>query len=288
MLRRRDLTGWAFVAFPLAVILLFTALPTLAGVCLSFFEWGGSGVPHFVGLEHYRSALSHDRQLWLALRNTLVFAAGTVPVTVILAFLVAVALHAAWFRGRAAARAMFFLPTVMSIVAVGFVWRWMLNPRFGLLSVAGPVHEAPDFLGDSWLGLGTLMFVQVWRNLGFGVVLYVAALSRVPRPLYEAAGVDGAGAWQSTWRIAWPSVRPMTAFLSITGVIWALQVFDLDLVMTGWSPQRFNDVLNTHIFREFKAGRLGYSATVGVVVLALSGLVTWVQLRWLAARGVGS
>ncbi|MCZ6754607.1 MAG: sugar ABC transporter permease [Gemmatimonadetes bacterium] len=281
--------GWAFVAFPLTVIFVFTALPTLACVGLSFFDWSGGGVPRFVGLENYRAALTRDPQLWLALRNTLVFAIGTVPVTVVLGFLVAVALHARWFRGKAAACTMFFLPTVMSIVAVGFVWQWMLNPRAGLLKVLLGTSggDLPEFLGDTWLGLGTLIFVQIWRNLGFGVVLYLVALSRVPKSIYDAASVDGAGPWHTTWRITWPTVRPMTAFLLITGAIWALQVFELDLVMTGWSPQRFNDMLNTHIFREFKNGRLGYSATVGVVLLSMIAAITYAQFRWLRAGSGG-
>ncbi|MHC5047087.1 MAG: carbohydrate ABC transporter permease [Planctomycetota bacterium] len=283
--RRASFTGWAFVAFPLAIIFVFTALPTLVGVGLSFFDWDGGGMPRFVGLENYRSAVTGDPQLWLALRNTVLFAIGTVPLTVVGAFLIAVGVNASWFRGRAVARTVFFLPTVMSIVAVGFIWQWMLNPRAGLLkALLGPAgQDMPDFLADSWLGLSTLVIVQIWRNLGFCVVLYVAALSRVPASLYQAASVDGAGPWQSIWKISWPSVRPMTAFLLITGMIWALQVFDLDLVMTGWSPQRFNDMLNTHIFREFKNARLGYSATIGVALLSLIAAVTWAQFRWLRA-----
>jgi multiple sugar transport system permease protein len=241
---RRSLGGWAFIAFPLGIIFVFTALPTLVGAGLSFFDWDGGGMPRFVGIENYRSAVARDPQLWLALRNTVLFALGTVPLTVVGAFLIAVAVNASWFRGRAAARTVFFLPTVMSIVAVGFIWQWMLNPRAGLLeALLGPSGQnLPDFLADSWLGLATLIIVQVWRNLGFCVVLYVAA-------------------------------------------IWALQVFDLDLVMSGWSPQRFNDMLNTHIFREFKNGRLGYSATIGVVLLSLIAAVTWAQFRWLRAAG---
>jgi multiple sugar transport system permease protein/alpha-1,4-digalacturonate transport system permease protein len=284
---RRSLGGWAFIAFPLGIIFVFTALPTLVGAGLSFFDWDGGGMPRFVGLENYRSAVARDPQLWLALRNTVLFALGTVPLTVVGAFLIAVAVNASWFRGRAAARTVFFLPTVMSIVAVGFIWQWMLNPRAGLLeALLGPSGQnLPDFLADSWLGLATLIIVQVWRNLGFCVVLYVAALSRVPGSLYQAAAVDGASPWQAVWKISWPSVRPMTAFLLITGMIWALQVFDLDLVMSGWSPQRFNDMLNTHIFREFKNGRLGYSATIGVVLLSLIAAVTWAQFRWLRAAG---
>ncbi len=281
--RRDGTVGWLFVAFPLVIIGAFTALPTVLGAGLSLFDWDGGGAARFVGLANFQAAAMADAQLWLALRNTVVFTVLTVPVTVVGAFMLAAAVSASWFRGRAAARTMYFLPTVMSIVAVGFIWQWLLNPRAGLASaLAG--GGGPDWLGDTWLGLATLSFVQVWRSLGFFMVLYVAAMSRVPRSVYDAAGVDGASPWQSTWRITWPAVRPMTTFLFIIGAIWSLQVFDLDLVMTGWSPQRYLDMINTHLFREFKNGRVGYAATIGVVVLALTALVTWAQLRH-AGRG---
>ncbi len=286
MNRRATWQGWAFIALPVAVIVLFTALPTLFGIGLSFFTWDGGDKATFVGLANYRSAFGADAQLWLSLRNTLIFTAISAPASVGLGFLIAAALHARWFRGRMIARTVYFLPSVMSIVAVGFTWQWMLNPRAGLLNLLPWVNasNSPDFLGDTWLGLATLIFVQIWRTTGFCVVLYVAALSRVPKSLYEAAAVDGATSWQSMWHVTWPSVRAMTAFLMITGVIWALQVFDLDLVLNGWNPQRFNDVINTQVFREFKNGRLGYAATVGVVVLALSAVVALAQFRWYRSR----
>lgn len=279
---------WAFVAFPLAVIAVFTAIPTLLGIGLSFFAWDGGGAPTFIGLENYRSAFAGDAQLWRSLRNTLIFTIASVPLSVGLGFGIAATIHARWFRGQTIARTMFFLPTVMSIVAVGFTWQWMLNPRAGLLNVIPGTSSSLDFLGDTPLGLATMTLVQVWRTVGFCVVLYVAALSRVPKSLYEAAAVDGATSWQMTRHITWPAVRPMTAFLAITGAIWALQVFDLDVVMNGWNPQRWNDMINTQIFREFKSGRLGYAATVGVVVLALTAAVAAAQFRWFRRRGAAT
>ena len=259
MTRPLRISAWAFVAFPFAVIMVFTVIPTILGVVLSLFVWDGGAAPQLVGLKNYGAALTGDPQLWLSLRNTILFTLGSAPATVLLSFVVAVALHAQWFKGRTLVRTLVFLPTVMSIVAVGFVWQWLLNPRAGLLSaLPGTVRVGHvDFMGDTWLGLGTLVFVQIWRNLGFFVVLYVAALSRVPRSTYEAAGVDGANPWQVMWYITWPAVWPMTSFLTLISIIWSLQVFDLDLVMTGWSPQRYTDMINTHLNREFKNDRLG-------------------------------
>lgn len=289
MTNRSSRSAYLFIAFPLTIIFVFTALPTLAGIGLSFFEWQGGGQPRFIGLENYRAVLADDPQFRYALRNTLIFTAVSVPLSICLAFLLAVAMNATWFIGKTVTRTVFFLPTVASIVAIGFIWQWVLDPQAGLLnfalrSVGLDVlfgGELPTWLGDSPWALVAIILVQVWRHVGFCIVLYLAALTQVPRSLYEAAAVDGAAPWQMTWRITWPCVRPMTIFLVITGAIWALQVFDLVWVMTGAAEQRWTDVLNAHLVREFNSNRLGYAATIGVFVLLLTVAVTLTQLRWL-------
>jgi ABC-type sugar transport system permease subunit len=294
---RRSFSGWSFVAFPLAIIFVFSAVPTLIGVGLSFFEWTGGGAPRFIGLRNYRDLLA-DPALWPAVRNTLVFAFATVPITTVAAFLLAVVMNATWFVGKTIARTLFFLPAVVSIVAVGFIWRWVLEPSdagllnhvldaivqfgAGLFGHADAVAiDWPDWLGNTPWALAAIIAVSIWRGLGFAIVLYLAALSAVPRAHYDAAAVDGAGPWQSMWRVTWPSVRPMTFFLLITGMIGALQVFDVILVMIGSIEQPWTDVLNLFLYREFTQNRLGFAATLGVIVLALTVVVTIAQVAWL-------
>jgi multiple sugar transport system permease protein len=296
-IRRVSLGGWGFVAFPLAIIFVFTLLPTLVGAGLSFFEWSGGGIPHFIGWQNYREALG-DRALWPALRNTLIFAFAFVPITTLAAFLFAGAMNARWFVGKTLFRTIFFLPTVVSIVSIGFIWRWVLEPSdAGLLNHmldsvtrlaarlvgrSGPlVVDWPDWLGNSPWGLATIIAVSIWRGLGFAVVLYLAALGNVPRSQYDAAAVDGAGPWQALWYVTWPGVRPTTYFLLVTGMIGALQVFDIVLVMIGAIEQPWTDVLNLYLYREFRENRLGYAAMLGVIVLLLTVLVTTAQLAWL-------
>lgn len=291
------MVGWRFIAFPLAIIFLFTALPTLAGVILSLFEWTGGGTAQFVGGRNFAQA-SSDPALGRALRNTLILALVSVPVTVLFAFPIAVALHAPWFVGRTLVRTLVFMPTIVSIVAIGLIWRWVLEPgSAGLLNNAldtlvalpqtlglaaeAPNVDWPNFLGGSPWGLGTLIVISVWRALGFSVVLYLAALGGVPQSTYDAAAVDGAGPWQTMWRITWPAVRPMTLFLLITGMIGALQVFDIVYVMIGKVEQPWTDVLNLYLYREFSRSRMGYAATIGVVILAVTSIVTALQLLWL-------
>ncbi len=294
MLRRATLTPYLFIAFPMAVLGVFVLVPTVAGLGLAFFRWDGSGAPRFVGVENF-VALAKDSRFWPALRNTLVFVVGTVPPTVGLAFLLAVAAHARWFRGRAAVRTMLFLPTIVSIIAIGFVWRWVLEDKGGLLpaGIRAIGLESPDFLRGGpvvaalpWLTwpLASIMAVQVWRMVGFCVVLYLAALAAVNESLYEAAEVDGASRWQVVRHVTWAQVRPMTVFLLVTGVIGGLQVFDIVWALTVSAETDATNVLNLYVYREFQQGRLGYAAAIGVVVFGLTVAATAAQLA-LMRRG---
>jgi multiple sugar transport system permease protein len=289
--RHEGRSAWGFIAFPLAVIALFTALPTAAGLALSFFEWSGGGEAGFIGLENYRAMLAGGT-FAPALRNTLVFAAMSVPITVVVAFALAAALNAPWFHGRTLARTLLFLPTIVSVVAIGFIWRWMLDPSpSGLFnhalatagSMVGVDVQPRDWMANSIGALAVLIVISIWRGVGFSMVLYLAALSNVPRSLYEAAAVDGASPWQAMRLIAWPSVKPMTAFLLITGMISALQVFDLPMVMVGTIEQPWTDVLNVYLYREFTQSRLGFAAAIGACILVLTLLVTLAQLWRLKA-----
>lgn len=277
---------YAFIAFPLTVLFLFTLLPTVAGLALSFFDWRPGSELRFVGLSNFR-ALFADEKFGPALRNTLLFVIGTVPATTAIAFFLAVAVHARWFVGKAVVRTILFLPTIISIVAIGFVWRWLLDDK------AGPVSEAaralgvspPNWLQDGWWPMFWIIAASVWRGIGFCVVLYLAALSGVSDSLYEAAEIDGASRWGALRHITLPQVGPMTAFLLITGAIGALQVFDIVFVMTGLTGESDRtNVLNLYIYRQFTYGQYGYAAAIGVVIFALTLAAAAAQWTWYARR----
>ena len=293
--RRFGLTGYAFVAFPLAVLLVFTLIPTLAGLLLSFFDWSGGALwtpdtgwrlPAFVGLANYERLLA-DRDIRHGLVNTFAFVLCSVPPTVLFAFLLAVALDAEWFRGRTLVRTVIFMPTIVSIVAIGFVWRWFLNDSDGALNWflrAFGWQSPPSWLTQGYWPLFWIIAVQVWRGVGFCLVLYLAALQGVSRSLYEAAALDGAGRLQTIRHITWPSVRPMTAFLVVTGVIGALQVFDLVFVMTGRSATTYTTVLNLEVYEQFKVGSYGYAAAIGALIFVITIAATAVQLLAFSPR----
>lgn len=276
----------------MAVLFVFTLLPTVAGLVLSLFEWDGGTGGRFVGVGNF-AALLRDPRFGPALKNTLVFVAGTVPVTVAAAFLLAVAVHARWFVGRTVVRTLLFLPTIVSIIAIGFVWRWLLDDQGGLVPAAVRacgVRDVPSFLQGGpvvvmgheleWLTwpMVSVIGVSIWRGVGFCVVLYLAALSQVNESLYEAAAIDGAARRQMLRHVTWPQVAPMTLFLLVTGVIGALQVFDIVWAMTNGTETMGTTVLNLYVFREFQQSRLGYAAAIGAVIFGLTAAATAGQL----------
>jgi multiple sugar transport system permease protein len=305
MPRPRSLSPYAFIAFPTAILAAFVLVPTLAGIVLSFFQWGGGAwdTIDFVGLKNYRDLLGSPAT-GPALINTIVFVIGTVPISVVVAFGLAVLVDAPWFRGKSVARTLLFMPSIVSIVAIGVVWWWLLYAEGGLIPALLRLLgvDPPDFLNGgavpvigriggadgvtilTWPML-SIIFVQVWRMIGFCLVLYMAALSTVNRNLYEAAEVDGASRWAVVRHITWPQVAPMTAFLFITGVIGALQVFDIVWIMTQGRETDATNVLNLYIYREFTHNRYGYAAAIGVVIFAITLGVTLAQLWWARRKG---
>src|ERR1043165_322111 len=188
------MNAYALLAFPLAILFVFTLVPTVAGLGLSLFRWSGSGMPAWAGVRNF-SDLAQDDKFTPALRNTLIFVVGTVPATVLTAFLLAVAVHARWFVGKAVVRTLFFMPTVISVVAIGFVWKWLLDNDAGLVSTTaralGWSHH-PNWLQDAWWPMAAIILISIWRGVGFCLVLYLAALSSMNESLTEAAELDGA------------------------------------------------------------------------------------------------
>jgi ABC-type sugar transport system permease subunit len=280
MPRQRAINPYAYIAFPLAALTLFSLAPTILGFGLSFFQWDGGGSPRFVGLRNFR-ALLDDHRFGPALVNTLVYVLASVPPTVLAAFVLAMAVHAKWFRAKALVRTLLFMPTIVSIVAIGFVWRWVLDDQTGLLnwllSLVGVAHP-PDWLNEGRWPLVWIVIVSIWKQVGFCLVLYLAALAGVNENLYEAAELDGASRWASLRHVTWPQVAPMTVFLLVTGVISALQVFDIVYVISGRQVGVNVTVLNYEIYTQFRTGQLGYAAAIGVVIFLITAAATAVQL----------
>lgn len=283
----RDLlVGWSFILPNFIGFALFTLIPMLAAFALAFMDWDSYGTPDWVGLENFRRLLG-DENFHVALRNTLYYAAGHIPLTLAAALALAIVLDRK-IRGVSFFRTAAFFPYVTSLVAVAVVWNMLFNPSAGpinqVLQALGVDHP-PRWVASTDWAMPAVIVTSVWRDMGYYMVLYLAGLQAIPKEYYEAARVDGAGVWHRFWSITLPSLRPTTFFVLVMLTIQSFKVLDLIVVMTDGGPGRSTLVLAQLVYREgIIEGKFGYSSAVALVLFVIVLTVTVVQFR-LSERG---
>jgi len=283
--RRTTLAAWGFLAPSVLHLAVFTLGPLLFTLYLSLHDWDLLEVQRpFVGLGNYRELLG-DPLFWTALRNTALYSLY-VPVTMLLALGAALLLNQP-LRGVRILRAIVFIPTVVSYVAIAMVWQWMYHADYGLFNYIIRLFggTGADWLGNPATALVAVMIVSAWVQLGYQMIVYLAGLQGIPGHLHEAARLDGAGAWQRFRFVTWPLLRPVSLFLFITGVIWSFQVFALVYVMTEGGPLHATDVLVYQIYQQaFEFRRMGYASALSWVLFAILAGLTFAQWRLLNRR----
>jgi multiple sugar transport system permease protein len=260
---RRNLEGWAFASPWILGFVLFTAGPMLASAVIAFMKWDLLTPPSFVGLENFRQALWRDPLVWHSLKVTTIYAAIAVPLNVVLGLGLALMLNSG-IRGLRIYRTAYFLPSVLSGVAVALLWRWVFENQFGLantlLSTFG--LRGPNWLGDGSWALGSLIIMNIW-SVGGGMIIYLAGLQGIPTEFYEAAEVDGANWWRRLWSITLPLVTPALFFQLVIGVIQALQVFTQPYIMTGGGPYNSTLFFVLYLYQNaFQYFQMGYASTL--------------------------
>ncbi len=260
---------------------VFTYWPLIYNGYLSFVRWDMlAPIKLWVGLGNYRNLFTSPDFAKILL-NTLVFTAGSVGLICGLGLLIAMLLNQP-LKGRNLARSVVFSPVMLSGAAIGIVWIYIFDPRYGLLDI--PIRalgfRSPNWLLDTAWVMSAVIIVQVWKNVGYAVVIYLAGLQAIPRELYEAALVDGASAWQRFRNITLPGLSPVVFFLVLTTILASFQSFDIIKVMTEGGPVDATTTLIYYLYQEgfvaFNAGRAG----VASVVLFLTMLAfTIVQMQ---------
>jgi multiple sugar transport system permease protein len=273
--------AYSFVLPNLIGFAVFTLAPMVFALALSLMSWDGANPIKWVGLKNF-AGLMRDDTFWISTFNTIYYVVGTVPTTMMLSLLLAVLLNRG-LRGRNAFRAIYFFPYVASLVAVAVVWNMMFHPSMGpvnnLLRSLG-VENPPAWSASTKWAMPTVIGASIWRNAGYYMVIYLAALQGIPRELYEAARIDGASAWQSFRKITVPLLTPATFFVTIMLTIQGFKVFDLVYVMTGGGPGRATNVLVFTIWdRAFIYSQYGYSSAIAMVLLAIVLVITVLQFR---------
>lgn len=287
-IRRQGVAATVLVGPAAVLILLMLIGPVLAVIALSFtdYQLGAPGVT-WIGLDNYREMLA-DRVFWQSFRNTVTYVAVVVPGAVLGGLAVALLIESGTSL-RKLYRTVYFLPAMATLIAMAIVWEFMLHPQFGLINA---MLRGAGFAGASWLqsrdtALGALAVIGVWQALGFNMVLFLAGLVSIPRPLYDAAEMDGAaGAFARFRLVTWPMLGPVTVFVVVITAIRSFQVFDTVQVLTKGGPSKASEVLvHTMYLEGFEFFRSGYAAAVTVVFLVFVLGLTLAKARF-ADRGV--
>ena len=236
------MNAWLLL-LPAAVLLIaFTHYPILATIRHSFFVTRRNGTEVFVGLDSYQS-MAADPIFWKALVNNFWFALGTIPTSIALALLMAIWVNRN-MRGRGFLRLAFFTPTVLPMIAVANIWLFFYTPQYGLLEQITALFGLPNhnWLGSQSSALACLTVVAVWKEAGFFMIFYLAALQALPPNLYEAARIEGASAWTMFRRITFPLLMPTTLFVLVNAVINSFRLVDHIVVMTRGGPDNVTAV----------------------------------------------
>lgn len=280
--------AYFFLAPNITGFMLFTAFPVIASLALSMFRWDLLTPPVFIGAGNFRELLSADPQFARVVVNTFYFTFATVPIRVVLSLVLAVALNQG-LRGTTFYRVVYFLPVVTSLVAAALVFQWVLNGNFGIFNtflrnlgaLFGLRVNPPDWLNSTRWAMPAVMILNLWKNVGFTMVIYLAGLQAIPQELYEAAEVDGAGAWAKFWNITVPMVSPTTFFVVIMSLIWAFQVFEEAYIMTKGGPAFATTTVVYYIYlNAFKWRGMGKAAAIAWLLFAVIFVFTFFQVRF--------
>jgi ABC-type sugar transport system permease subunit len=280
--RRETWLGYALVGPSVFLFGLVYLYPVAYSAWVSVYTWDLVTEARYVGLENYRDLWSAEFREVVA--NTALYSVGVVVLSQGLGLVLAVLLNNRTRLG-AIFQASIFSSYVVSWVAVSLLWIWLLDPQYGLVAYLLSLVKLPsvNWLGDHRIALGSLVLVTVWKTVGYPMVIYLAGLQAIPGDLYEAASLDGAGAWQRFRHVTWPLLTPTTLFLLITLTIASFQGFDIVKIMTQGGPVTSTVIYVYYIYEQaFQYFKLGKASAAVVVFFAV--IVALTYLQWLVFR----
>ncbi|PNR97645.1 carbohydrate ABC transporter permease [Petrotoga olearia] len=279
-MKKNSIKGYLFF-LPFGVLYgLFLIYPLINGFRMSFFDWDLFGEPQFIGLQNF-SKMFNDPTFWSSLWHTIYFVILTVPILVILGFLMALLLNSKIYMKRLF-RMLFFFPYVLSITIVCSIWAFLYQPHFGIID---KIFEIIGINYTGWLldpktAMPAIALTTIWWTLGFNVILYLAGLQEISDSVYEAATIDGANSFQKTIFITIPLLKRTHALVLVLQTIASLQIFGQVYIMTGGGPQGSTRVLIQYIYDQgFRYFRMGYAQAMALFFFAIMFVIAFIQIR---------
>ena len=282
--------AWVMVSPWLIGFLIFTAFPMAASLLLSLTEWDILTAPKFVGLENYHKMFFVDKYAMHSLKITVVFSAVSIPLNIVFGLGIAMLLNTN-IRGLSTFRTIYYLPAILSGVAVALMWRWIFSSDFGLINAALGVLgiQGPAWLADrAWI-IPAFVVMRLW-SVGGGMVIYLAGLQSIPTDLYEAAEIDGANWWKRIRHITLPMLSPTIFFQLIIGIIFSMQIFTEAFIMTNGGPANASLFFILYLYRKaFQDFQMGYASALAwllfVVILAFTLILFRTAKYWVYYEG---
>jgi multiple sugar transport system permease protein len=286
---RQTATAWLLLAPFAVVFLVFTAVPVVASLAMSLTDIRATDLRHpfgvdTVGFANYAELLT-DPAFGHAALNTIYVVVVGVPLTMAVGFALALVLDRGISRFRGAFRAVFYAPVVANIVSVALIWQYAFNQNGTVNTVLAAAGLAgPNWLGDERLAMPVVILLGVWRNFGTAMLLFLAGLQTLPKEVYEAAALDGAGRWRQLRSITLPLMMPTTLLVSVLLSVFFLQVFDEPYLLTNGGPLGTTESIALFTYHQFGFGNIGTSSAASFLLLIVVAVVSALQFRILRAR----
>lgn len=281
--RKKTLVAYSFILPNLIGFFVFTFVPIVCSLLLSFCEWDSGNPIKFVGINNFIYMFSRDSSFWISLKNTLYYTIVTVPVTMALSLFLAILMNKP-LKGRVFFRSVLFFPYVASLVAIAVVWMALFNPDRGPINgflMAIGISNPPRWAASTTWALPTIIGLTVWKGMGYYMIVYLAALQGVSRDLYEAASLDGANKWQQFMNITWPCVTPTTFYILVLLMVSTFKSYDTMYITTQGGPGEATKVLAYHIYNSaFVSSKFGYASALAMILLLIIVAVTLVQFKF--------
>lgn len=269
--RKQDWGAYLYLMPVVSILLCFHVAPIFYSLAVSFYEWDLIGQPEFIGAGNY-SRLFDDPMFYKSLWNTVYYAAISVPLSIVMSLVIALLLNNP-ISGIGLYRTIYFIPVITSINAVAIVWNFIYHPDFGLLNKLLDIVsiEPRAWLQDPFWAMPAIIFMSVWKGLGYNVIIFLAGLQNIPRHLYEAARIDGANRWQQFRHITWPLLSPTTFFIFTISTIGSFQVFSQVYMMTPrGGPLKSTMVVVYYLYRKaFEQFEFGYALAAAFVLFMI-------------------
>ena len=279
-------TAFFFLLPAFAVIFLFHVIPAFYAWYISFFKFDNLSPMIFTGFSNYARLLK-DAMFWKSLFNTFYFAAGTIPLSIIISVFIAVLLNQK-IRGLSFFRTAYFLPVITSMNAVAMVWLWIFQPDIGVLNyILGFFGVSRiNWLMDPVWAMPAVIMVSVWKNIGYNIIIFLVGLQSIPSEYYEAAQLDGAGDMQTFGHVTWPLLMPTVFFVTLISLINSFHTFTQIYMLTpDGGPLKSTSVIVFYLYENaFKNFEMGYASAISFVVFLITFVLTVLQNKFWGSK----